>query len=135
MFHLSLKFSLRITLKQTTVALSACLNRSEEPTMSGVFEIVNLARQKNKLKRELSDNEKKVRDNQKRADLLANLVDYLEPGMSYDEIVVIVKNMRSDYEDRIDDHIIKSAEISKQRRELSRRIRDLTIEDKQQNTK
>ncbi|HCE2906439.1 TPA: DUF496 family protein [Vibrio parahaemolyticus] len=99
--------------------------------MSSVFEIVNQARRKNKLKRELLDNEKKVRDNRKRVDLLENLLDYIKPEMSHDEIVSIIKNMKADYEDRVDDHIIKSAEISKARRDISRRIRELTEEDKQ----
>lgn len=99
--------------------------------MSSVFEIVNQARRKNKLKRELVDNEKKVRDNRKRVDLLDNLLDYIKPETSHDEILVIVKNMKADYEDRVDDHIIKSAEISKSRRDISRRIRELTEEDKQ----
>ncbi|RJX75455.1 DUF496 family protein [Vibrio sinensis] len=99
--------------------------------MSGVFEIVAHARRKNKLKRELIDNEKKVRDNRKRVDLLENLLDYIKPNMTHDEIVGIIKNMKADYEDRVDDHIIKSAEISKERRDISRRIRDLTEEDKQ----
>jgi uncharacterized protein YeeX (DUF496 family) len=51
--------------------------------------------------------------------------------MTYDEIMSIVKNMKSDYEDRVDDHIIKGAEISKTRRDISRKIRDLTQVDKQ----
>ncbi|CAM4402209.1 DUF496 family protein [Vibrio astriarenae] len=98
--------------------------------MSSVFEIVSQARRKNKLKRELLDNEKKIRDNRKRVDLLENLMDYIRPDMSTDEIIVIIKNMKADYEDRVDDHIIKSAEISKARRDISRRIRELTEEDK-----
>ena len=98
--------------------------------MSGVFEIVSQARRKNKLKRELIDNEKKVRENRKRVDLLENLLDYIKADMSNEEIVGIIKNMKADYEDRVDDHIIKSAEISKERRDISRRIRELTEEDK-----
>ncbi|GAL12415.1 UPF0265 protein YeeX [Vibrio astriarenae] len=57
-------------------------------------------------------------------------MDYIRPDMSTDEIIVIIKNMKADYEDRVDDHIIKSAEISKARRDISRRIRELTEEDK-----
>ncbi|MFD2176300.1 DUF496 family protein [Veronia pacifica] len=99
--------------------------------MNNVFEIVKFSRQKNKLKREIQDNEKKIRDNQKRVTLLENLLDYIQPGMSHDDIVEIVKNMKADYEDRVDDHIIKSAEISKSRREISRQIKELTRLEKE----
>ena len=101
--------------------------------MNNVFEIINQARRKNKLKRELQDNQTKIRDNQKRVTLLENMLDYIHPTMSTSEIIVVVQNMKADYEDRVDDHIIKSAELSKSRRDISRKIRDLTEADKKAN--
>lgn len=43
--------------------------------------------------------------------------------MSYNEIIDILDNMSYDYEDRIDDFIIKNAELGKERRDINKNMK------------
>ena len=97
---------------------------------SNVLQIVRDMRRKNKIKREMIDVDVKIRDNQKRVDLLENLLSYMQSDMTLEEVSQIMENMKSDYEERVDDYIIRKAEFSKERRAINKAIKDMLKEEK-----
>ncbi|HDR1452637.1 TPA: DUF496 family protein, partial [Pasteurella multocida] len=53
-----------------------------------------------------------------------NLNQYIRDDMSIQDVRTIIESMREDYEKRVDDYMIRNAEISQQRREIREKMKE-----------